>query len=229
MKKEDIHLADWQRILFGDVPAEFTLEVIVRTLIIYLVFLVVMRLLGKRMNAQLTITELAVMLTLGAIISVPMQIPNRGLLPAALLLLSILYLQRGLNWLALKRRKAEFVLQGKVSLLAKNGVLEPACLQQESVSHEQVFAALRKHKITHLGQVKRLYMEADGSFSVYKQEPAGPGLSVLPGQDARFKQEQHLAPGQQACTYCGHLATAHDHAGRQCLNCGHNAWTNAVA
>ncbi|TGE06655.1 DUF421 domain-containing protein [Hymenobacter fodinae] len=228
MKKEDIHLGDIQRILFGDTPAEFTLEVIVRTIIIYLIFLVIMRLFGKRMNGQLTITELSVMLTLGAIIAVPMQVPNRGLLPGAILLVCVLYLQRGLNWWSVKRRKVEVIVQGKVIMLAKNGMLLPDQLKKERVSHEQLFAELRDHKITHLGQVKRVYMEASGTFSVYKQEPATPSLSVLPSQDNALKEEQEKAPNQRVCEYCGNQARPEDHAGGRCLNCGHEEWIAAV-
>ncbi|MBX0288844.1 DUF421 domain-containing protein [Hymenobacter sp. HSC-4F20] len=229
MKKEDIHLGDWQRILFGDAPAAFTVEVLVRTLLIYVIFLLIMRLMGKRMNAQLTITELAVMVSLGAIVSVPMQIPNRGLLPAVVLLLVVLFFQRGLNWLALKKRKTEVLLQGDVTLLAKNGVLQVEQLRAESVSHEQLYAQLRAKKITHLGEVKRVYMEADGSFSVFRQDPPQPGLSVLPEQDQKLRDSQSQpASAPQVCNYCGHLATPSDHSGRRCPTCGHEDWVAAV-
>lgn len=229
MKKEDIHLGDWQRILFGDAPAAFTVEVLVRTLLIYFIFLLIMRLMGKRMNAQLTITELAVMVSLGAIVSVPMQVPNRGLLPAVALLVAVLFFQRGLNWLALRRRKAELVLQGDVTLLAKNGVLQIEQLRAESVSHEQLYAQLRAEKITHLGEVKRVYMEADGSFSIFRQEPPQPGLSVLPEQDQKLRRTQSQpAAAPQACNYCGHLALPTNHSGHRCPNCGHEDWVPAV-
>jgi uncharacterized membrane protein YcaP (DUF421 family) len=87
MKKDEIHLEDIQRILFGQAPPQFLLEVFIRTVVIYISLLFIVRLLGKRMSGQLTIMEMAVMLTLGAIVSVPMQMPDRGLLQGALLLL----------------------------------------------------------------------------------------------------------------------------------------------
>jgi hypothetical protein len=66
MKKYEIHLADWQRMLFGQSPPVFLLEVLIRTIIIYVFLLFVLRWLGKRMSGQLTILEMAVMLTLGS-------------------------------------------------------------------------------------------------------------------------------------------------------------------
>lgn len=68
MEKKDIHFNDLHRLLFGEAPAIFLLEVFIRTLFTYLILLVITRWLGKRMTGQLSITEMAVMLTLGAIL-----------------------------------------------------------------------------------------------------------------------------------------------------------------
>ncbi|MDQ4139865.1 MAG: hypothetical protein M3142_05015, partial [Bacteroidota bacterium] len=106
MKKEEIFLGDWQRILLGNAPWEFMLEVFIRTAIVYVALLITWRLLGKRMSAQLTITELAVMITLGGIASVPMQLPDRGILLGFLGLAIAILFQRGLNLVTFRSRKA---------------------------------------------------------------------------------------------------------------------------
>ena len=123
MKQEEIHWGDWHRILFGTAPPSFLIEVFVRTMIVYLLLLVTLRLLGKRMGGQLTISELAVMLTLGAIISVPMQMPDRGLLQGLIVLVCAVIFQRGLNYFALKSRTVERITQGTESLLVADGVI----------------------------------------------------------------------------------------------------------
>jgi hypothetical protein len=79
MKKEAIHLGDWHRLFIGEAPLEFMLEVVLRTLIIYLALLLTMGLLGKRMNAQLNVAELSLIIMLGGVGSVAMQLPDRGL------------------------------------------------------------------------------------------------------------------------------------------------------
>ena len=102
MKKEDIQPWDWQRILFGEAPPEFLVEVFVRTFIIYIALLIIVRLMGKRMGGQLTVSELAVMVTLGAIVSPAMQIPQLGVLMGILILICALIFQRGLNLTEMK-------------------------------------------------------------------------------------------------------------------------------
>lgn len=88
-------LSTTQRLLMGDAPWAFLLEIVLRTGAIYIVLFTVMRLMGKRMAAQLSISELAVMITLGAAIGVPLQTPAQGVLPAGILLVSALVFQRG--------------------------------------------------------------------------------------------------------------------------------------
>src|SRR4051812_35148141 len=107
MKKEEIKFGDWQRILFGEAPPVFLLEVLLRTLLIFVALLVITRLLGKRMSGQLTVTEMAVMLMLGAIVGAGVQMPDRGLLSAFLVLVLALVFQRGVTWLDGKSPKVE--------------------------------------------------------------------------------------------------------------------------
>jgi uncharacterized membrane protein YcaP (DUF421 family) len=63
-----------ERILIGDGPWAFLIEVLPRAIVMYALLLISMRLMGKRVAAQLSITELAVILMLGAAIGVPIQV-----------------------------------------------------------------------------------------------------------------------------------------------------------
>ncbi|GAB3018080.1 YetF domain-containing protein [Spirosoma pulveris] len=228
MKKEAIHLEDWQRILLGDAPAEFLVEVLIRTSLIYLILLIVMRLLGKRMNGQLTNLELAVMLTMGAIIAPAMQLPDRGLLSGVLALLCALLFQRGTNWLGIKSSKTEKIIQGTATVLVKDGVFQLEQMVSNRLSHQQVFAALRSENVYNLGDVKRLYLEAYGMFSIYRAEPGKPGLSVFEPSDEEI-HSIHEQPESEAlaCTNCGNTVPSPPQPGH-CPVCQATKWIPAV-
>lgn len=228
MKKGEIHISDWQRILLGNAPLEFMLEVFIRTIIIYFVLVIIMRLLGKRMNAQLTITELAVMIMLGGIVSVPMQLPERGLLHGVIVLICVLILHRSINWLAFKYRKAELITQGDLQILVSDGILDRDEMGDSRLSREQLFANLRAHHIQQLGQVKRVYLEADGQFSIYKQDPPKPGLSVLPDKDPELHQAELQHKDLNACLQCGNTAPKEKTKNAICARCGCGNWTYAI-
>ena len=229
MKKEEIFWGDWQRILLGNAPWEFMLEVFIRTIIVYIAVLITWRLLGKRMNAQLTITELAVMITLGGIASVPMQLPDRGILLGILGLACAVIFQRVYNLITYKSRKAEVLAYGDVGLLVKDGVLQLEQMHDYGISKEQVFAGLRSQKVQHLGEVKRLYLESSGLFSVFKQDNPPPGLSVLPEKDDQLHQTEPPDQAYAACLQCGNIVKQSELKNKACPNCQENNWTYAVA
>jgi len=229
MDKKDIKIEDIQRILFGNAPPEFLLEVLLRSTLIYLVLLIIVRLLGKRMKGQLTITEMAVMITLGAIISAPMQVPDRGIFQAALVLVVIMLLQQGLTWLGIKSRRVEVLTQGRMKLLVKDGVVQLKDLKEVQISRQELFAMIREKVIFHLGKIDRLYMEACGVVSIYtsKDTVNRPGLPVFPPGDKSILSEQQKAKDEiNACTNCGQLQPVS--TGTACSNCNMNNWTNAI-
>jgi uncharacterized membrane protein YcaP (DUF421 family) len=232
MKKDEIHLADIHRLLLGQAPPEFLLEVFVRTLIIYVILLFIVRWLGKRMSGQLTIMEMAVMLTLGAIVSVPMQTPDRGLLQGVLLLLCAVAFQRGISWLGVKYRSFEDLTQGKCSLLVKNGILQLEQMDKDRISRQQLFAEFRRNQLFNLGSIDRAYLEACGLISVFKSAESKPGLSIYPPDDRDvLNTTQHAtpAPGVQllACVSCGNVVP--EEKKQLCSICSANNWVNAIA
>ncbi|UFH52746.1 DUF421 domain-containing protein [Spirosoma sp. KNUC1025] len=228
MDKDEIKLGDWQRILIGDAPAEFLLEVFLRTTLIYVALLIVMRLLGKRMNGQLTNLELAVMLTMGAIVSPAMQLPDRGLLSGVLALLCALFFLRQTNLLGFKSSKIEKQIQGTETVLVKEGIIQVDEMAKNRLSHQQIYAALRSENVYNLGKVNRLYLEAYGMFSIYQDEKGKPGLSVLPPSDKEV-QSIHQRPEKPllACTNCGNTEPAQPKP-TNCSICHANDWVDAI-
>ncbi len=118
-------------------------------------------------------------------------------------------------------------MQGELEQVMAEGELDLATMARVRLSREQLFAQLRKARIQHLGQVKRVYMEANGEFSIYQQQPPRPGLSVLPDKDTALHFAEPAAAQQQCCERCGHTAPAGPPPGR-CPRCGSSTWTKAV-
>jgi uncharacterized membrane protein YcaP (DUF421 family) len=229
MKKEDIHWDDWHRILFGAAPASFMLEVLIRTIVMYLILLVILRLMGKRMGGQLTISELAVMVTLGAIICVPMQIPDRGILQGLFVIICALIFQRGFTWLGFKSNKMETLIQGKESVLVKDGIIVVDELDKANISRQQLYGVLRSQEIYNLGEVDRIYAEACGIFSVYKAEQPRPGLSLFPPFDDSVHEIQGSTEENiPVCRMCGKLAESEEESKGECKNCGSRDWEVAI-
>jgi uncharacterized membrane protein YcaP (DUF421 family) len=182
---------------------------------------------GRRMKGQMSVTELAVVLTLGAVIAGPMQIPTAGLLPSVVVLIALLGMHRLSNWLAFKSRRVELVEQGDVALLIRDGCLDLPAMQRQALSQEQLFGQLRNEGVSQLGELRRVYFESNGRLSIYQLNEPQPGLSVLPSGDAPPAPISGPAFNKKACSVCGYVAAPTDHSGTNCLQCGANDWVPA--
>lgn len=228
MEKEDISFGDWQRWLFGDAPPAFMGEVLLRAVVMFVAVVVLMRLMGRRMKGEISIAELAVVLTFGAIIGGTMHQPKSGLLPGLLVLGAVLFMHRFTNWLAFKYHALEALEQGHPVVLLRDGVLDLDALRQHALSQEQLFGLLRNENISQLGELRRVYFEVSGELSIYKLPAPVPGLSVLPRADAPAAAPAGPAHGHAACGACGQVPAATDHAGGHCLRCGGTSWQPAA-
>lgn len=224
MKKEEIHIYDIHRLLFGNAPPEILIEVIIRTLILYTALIIVVRLLGKRTNSILTITERAVFITLGAIVAMPMHGPNHGILTGVVVLFTVLFLQRNFTRSFFLSRRWEKKMQGSAHTLIKDAVLDIGQLESLCFSRQQLYELLREREIRHLGQVKRAYIEASGTMSVYKYDKPRPGLSILPAADIEKITEKDET--KLACNWCGTVVDKKEEPDK-CPNCGHETFTTA--
>lgn len=227
MKKEEIHFGDLKRWLFGQAPPEFMIEVVIRTILIYLFLLLVVKLMGKRMTGQITNNELAVMLTLGAIVSPVMQLPDRGIMFGVVVLLCAVLFQRGTNYFEVKDPKVEKVLQGEASLLVKDGTINLQEMEKSLVTKQQLFAMLREKKVQNLATVERAYLEACGIFNVFETSEAKAGLPITPPSDPVILSIQHeVDSNTMACNSCGHVQQI---ANKEvpCEVCKSKDWSNA--
>jgi uncharacterized membrane protein YcaP (DUF421 family) len=211
MKKEEISLFDVERILFGEAPVEFLIETLFRTIVIFLFLIVFLRLIGKRMGGMLTFSELAVMLMLGAILALPMQAPDRGLLQGIMILIGVLFFYRTINLYECRMPKLEYWTQGKAFMLVKDGIVMRDQMREARISKQQLYAELRKEGIVNLGKVKRVYLEACGMFSIYTFKKKDLGLPIYPPSDKNLNvEDRDTEKDYLVCQSCGNILEEHD-------------------
>jgi uncharacterized membrane protein YcaP (DUF421 family) len=221
MHKDDIKLADWLRIIIGDTPAIFFVEIIFRVILIYAILLISMRLIGNRMAASLTRIEQASLVTLAAAIGVPIQTPERGILPAFIIALVVVVCGKIIASKTVKSERFERIAQGKIDTLVNDGVLQMKMIRNTSLTPERIFAQLRSNGIVCLSQVKRFYIEANGNFTLLRAKEERPGLMILPEYDQAFRKEFKKSD-KEICATCGAVKETKEQD--KCNNCNRNVW-----
>jgi uncharacterized membrane protein YcaP (DUF421 family) len=226
MSPLDFTAWDWQRIFLGEVPASFYAEILLRMAVVYIILMVSMRSLGKRMAAQLTRNETAAMVSLAAAIGVPILSPERGLLPPVIIAVIVICLSRFIASIAARNEKIETMTQGKIDTLVKDAVMDVAVMTRTRITRERIMAQLRKDQVKHLGEVKRLYLEANGNFTIIKSDKPKPGLPVIPENDIAFLAELK-SQETLVCDVCGNENKSQSRS-EVCFNCSHTQWIMAV-
>jgi uncharacterized membrane protein YcaP (DUF421 family) len=223
----DFQLSDWHRILFGGGAWPILVEVLIRTVLTFFLLIGAMRLLGRRVAAQFTLFEIAVVVTLAAAVGVPLQATNRGMLPPLIIVVVVILLQRAVMHFGVRHRRIETAIATDVSVLIRDGRISLDTMRAAALGQDQVFALLRIAGLQHLGQVSRAYMEPSGKLTIVRAGARRPGLSVLPDFERALRDEAQ-SPGCYACSECGHTTDAQTAPRAPCAHCGAHAWVGAV-
>jgi len=201
---------DFHRIFLGDFPALFLLEIAFRTLIMYSYTVILLRLLGKRGMGQLSMLELAIIISFGSAVGDPMVGADFPIVHGLIAITVIAFFQIGLERFINRSRKVEKIMEGSPNVVVRGGVINWQCMKSDNISKEDLFRALRGKDVQHLGQVKKAFFETSGTVSVFFLAPqkVTPGLSLLPDEmveddDIINAPERIRDEGIYACMDCG--------------------------
>jgi uncharacterized membrane protein YcaP (DUF421 family) len=187
-----------------------------------------MRLMGKRMSSQLGRNELAAMVSLAAAIGVPLQSPDRGLLPPVMIAIVVVVCERWIASKTYRNQPFEKFSQGNIDMLIKNAVIDFKIVKKVGLSRERLLSQLRVLGVKQIGSVERFYMEANGSFTLIEFKVPRPGLSIIPSWDNDFQDRLHKSEDIMACQICGCTTNLPINAKSICTYCLGKEWRNAV-
>ena len=220
---------EWKQFLFGEHDHMFLPEVLLRTLVMFIVILSGLRLLGKRGVKQLSVFELVVIIGLGSAAGDPMFYKEVGILPAIVVFISIILLYRQITWWVGKSKWFEALIEGKPVCLINEGRFSIDNFKKESLAQDEFFAELRLKSVSHLGQISKAIIETSGEISIfyYPDDGVKYGLPILPG--AFFNQNKNIEKaGIYACTFCGTTERLKPVPQHVCPECGKDKWVAAI-
>lgn len=225
-----IQILDLKRMVIGDEPLLFLLEIVVRTIVIYAYTLVLLRWLGSRAIGQLSTVEFLLVIALGSAVGDAMFYPDVPLLHALAVVTLVVLANKALDVIMARSRKAERAIDGKPEEAIRDGVICSAFLRSTSLSTSELFQQLREKGIEHLGQVDHAYVETDGVLTVFKSKhDIRPGLPIVPPWEIEAPVEVFRDAASTssplACLRCGTVSVGQQTA--DCPQCAHRRWTIA--
>ncbi len=219
---------EWERVLLNELPLGFLLEVVFRSVVMFIVLLFTLKLTGKRGVKQLSVFETVIIIALGSAAGDPMFYEDVGIIPAITVFAVILAMYRFVTYLVGKSKKFEEFIEGKTECLISEGKFAIGAFEKESLAQDEFFSELRLNSIEHLGQVRNAYLETSGEVSVffYPDDQVKYGLPILPHLFGN-KSKHIRAQGLYACTFCGQTQMLQPGTA-ECKSCQRTEWVEAI-
>lgn len=148
-----------------------------RTILLYGLLVVSVRLMGKRQIGEMEPAEFVVTMLLANLAAGPMQDVSLSLVSALVPILTVLALELILAAAALKAIRLRALLCGRPAILIAEGRVDQKALRENRVSLDELSEQLREKDVFDLKAVKYAILETDGELSVmpypqYRPAPA---------------------------------------------------------
>ena len=142
------------------------LLIFVRTIILYILVLIVMRFMGKREIGQLQPFELAISIMIADLATIPMSSPGIQITNGIIPILGLLVMHLIISLVNLKSIEMRKIICGKPSFLIYRGKIQEDVMKKERFTINELQERLRDKDITNIGDVEYAILETSGQISV---------------------------------------------------------------
>ena len=163
---------------------------IIRTVILYIYLIFIMRVMGKRQLGQLEPVDFVVALMISELATLPMGDNRIPLIYAIVPITTLVFLQVMTSFLELKSEHIRYILNGQPSILIKDGLVNVEELKQLRYNLDDLLAELRQNGYFNLQEIHYAILETDGSLSIVPYTPYEPATR----QDLKIKVEDEPLP-----------------------------------
>ena len=146
------------------------LLIFVRTIILYILVLVVMRFMGKREIGQLQPFELAISIMIADLATIPMSSPGIPITNGIIPILGLLVMHLAISFFNMKSIWARKVLCGKPSILIYRGKIQEDVMKKERFTINELQERLRNKDIVNIGDVEYAILETSGQISIIMKQ-----------------------------------------------------------
>ncbi len=146
------------------------LDVVFRSVVIYLFIIIAIRLFGKREISQLSTIDLVFILLISNSVQNAMVGPNTSLWSGVIAAATLFLINKLLDYLIFRSRRVSHFLEGNPILLIYHGRILHDHLQKAGITQDELDQAVREHGVKSHEDVDLAVLEADGNISVLSDD-----------------------------------------------------------
>jgi uncharacterized membrane protein YcaP (DUF421 family) len=141
-------------------------EIVLRTTIVYLFLVLILRVTGKREIGQMSILEVIVIFVISDAVQNSMVGENTSLWGGLVAVVTLFSADQLLKFASRRSNRLQKALEGEPRLLVRDGRILTKALKDEGVDVDDVRAAARGAGVARLDDVRLAVLETDGSISI---------------------------------------------------------------
>lgn len=139
----------------------------VRTILLYLVLIFVIRMMGKRQVGEMEPAEFVVTMLVANLASIPMQDGAIPLFSGLVPILTVLGMELVISWLTVKSVAMRKLFCGKPVILVENGRICEDNLRSTRITMDELTGHLRQKDVLMISDVQYAILETNGELSVF--------------------------------------------------------------
>lgn len=141
-------------------------ELVVRSVVIYIFLIVLLRITGKRQVGQLAPFDLVLLLVLSNAVQNSMNAGDNSLIGGMIAATTLIAMNYIVAMLTFRSKKAEALIEGRPQVVIHNGQLFESVLTDARMTHHELNAALRQAGCATVADVHCAMLENNGAISV---------------------------------------------------------------
>lgn len=146
------------------------LIIIFRTILLYILILVIFRLMGKREIGELSILDLVVFIMIAEMAVVAIEDTRDPLLHTILPMLLLMAIQITLAIISLKSKRFRDFVDGQPTIIINRGKIDEKAMRKQRYNFDDLLSQLREKDIRSIADVEFAILESSGKLSVIEKE-----------------------------------------------------------
>lgn len=147
-------------------PSVPTWELVLRSVVVYVFLLLLLRITGKRQVGQLAPFDLVLLLVLSNAVQNSMNAGDNSLVGGLVTATTLVVLNYFVGQATYRSKKLEAIIDGRPQVIIHNGVLFEDVLARAQITRHELNAALRHEGCSSIGEVRSAILENNGAISV---------------------------------------------------------------
>ncbi|AQS58893.1 DUF421 domain-containing protein [Desulforamulus ferrireducens] len=147
---------------------------LIRTLVVFLLVVVALRLMGKRQIGKLQPYELVIIILIADLASIPMDDISIPLLSGVIPILTLVFIEVTISYFALKSERVRGLICSTPSILIKNGKIVEEELTRLRYNINDLLEQLRVKNVPNIADVEFAIMETSGEITVIPKSQKRP-------------------------------------------------------